>query len=71
MIKQCDRTTLGRDKILTLDPSLLRGRVQSVSLRLCQKGINVEIMVENARFQRIARGFLELRHFPGYNDFGS
>ena len=32
---------------------------------------NLEMQVENARFQRNAPGVLVLRHVPGYNDLRS
>lgn len=51
------------ERNLTFVPSLFRGRVE-----LLQKEAVTESLVENARFQRDAQGFSEMRHLPGCND---
>jgi len=53
---------------LTLGPSFFRGRVDSRYHRVLQKEAIVESAVENAHFQRNARGFLKKRHLCGYKD---
>ena len=44
------------ERKLTSYPSLFRGRVQSDCLEHSQRGANLEMQVENARFRRNARG---------------
>ena len=42
--------------------------IQSGYLEYSQREANLEMQVENARFQRNAPGVLVLRHVPGCND---
>ena len=59
------------ERKLTSYPSFFRGRVQFACSKHSQKEANLEIQVENARFQRNARGVLVSRHVPGCNDLRS
>ena len=45
--------------------------IQSGYLEYSQREANLEMQVENARFQRNALGVLVLRHLPGCNDLRS
>ena len=56
------------ERDLTLDPSLFLGRVGSQNHRVLQKEAIVESAVENAHFQRNARGFSMMRHLCGCKD---
>jgi len=53
---------------LTLGPSLFRGRVDSRYHKVPQEEAIVESVVENAHFQRNARGFSKKRHLCGCKD---
>ena len=53
---------------LTLGPSLFRGRVRSEYHKVPQKEAIEESAVENAHFQRNARGFSKKRHLCGCKD---
>ena len=54
--------------MLTLGPSLFRGRVDSRYHKVPQKEVIVESTVENAHFQRNARGISKKRHLCGCKD---
>ena len=62
---------LAVERKLTSYPSFFRDPVQFACSKHNQKEANLEIQVENARFQRNARGVLVLRHVPECNDLRS